>query len=429
MTLSSPPRQVSNRFLSWQAASHGAPLPAWPLLTLFYGLPLIWLAGLMQFAPTILSVIMVILMIMRRRVLVHSVLWIWLALVFWALICVVSINSASEFLGWFQRYMNLFNVGVYCLYYFNARERVSARQMIGGLFVVWLTVVLLGFVAMALPNLRITTPMSLIMPGSLLNNELVRDYVMPPMAEVQKPWGAEEAYVRPSAPFPYANSWGVAYALLTPLVIGVLVSLKNRKAQLALAALLALSLLPAVATSNRGMFIGIGAAFAYVLFRLFLKGQWKPLGLGLAVIVAAVTFLIASGAVEKILGRQQYSDSTGGRASLYELTFEYTLRSPLVGYGTSRMADSVGVSMGTQGQIWALMFCFGFVGLGLFLAYLLSALVYSWPIATNSGLWIHSVVVAALAVVTFYSFDVIQLSTLMLSSIIMIRSRAYREGL
>lgn len=423
------PTHRHNRFLSAVAPTAGAPLPAWPILVLLYGFPLVWAMGMMQFAPTILAAAMIVLMVMRRHVLVHSTMWIWFALMFWGLICIVSVDTASEFLGWFQRYMNIFNVGIYTLYFFNARERIPNHLMLGGLLTIWFTVVILGYLALAFPDFRLPTPMSFILPGALLNNELVKDYVLPPMAEVQWPWGAEVAYIRPSAPFPYANSWGLAYALLTPVVFAVMTGVHSKKIQLGLGFAVALSLVPAVATSNRGMFIGLGSAFAYVLFRLLLKGDWRALGIGAMLGVSVVTYLMVSGAVGDILGRQEYSDSTGGRASLYELTFEYTLRSPLVGYGTSKMADSVGVSMGTQGQVWALMFCFGFVGLGLFLLYVVSVLINTWNIASITGMWVHSVIVAALAVVFFYSFDVIQLTVLMLSVALMMRSRMYGEGL
>ncbi len=428
MSVLTPTRQNS-RFLSAVAPTVGAPLPAWPILTLLYGFPLIWAFGLMQFAPSILAMLMIVLMVMRRRVLVHSTMWIWFALMFWGLVCTVSLENASELLGWLQRYMNIFNVGIYTLYFFNARERIPNHLMLGGLLTIWFTVVILGYLALAFPDFRLRTPMSFLLPGSLLGNDLVRDYVLPPMAEVQMPWGVDVPYVRPSAPFPYANSWGLAYALLTPVVFAVITGVHSKKIQVALGLAVVLSLVPAVATSNRGMFIGLGSAFAYVLLRLLLKGDWRALGIGAVLGVGVVSYLFVSGAVGEILGRQEFSDSTGGRASLYTLTFEYTLRSPLVGYGTSKMADSVGVSMGTQGQVWALMFCFGFVGLGLFLLYVISVLVNTWNIASVTGMWVHSVIVSALAVVFFYSFDVIQLTVLMFSAALMMRSRMYGEGL
>lgn len=429
MTVPLTPTSRHNRFLSAVHPTVGAPLPAWPILILLYGFPLVWAMGLMQFAPTILAAIMIVYMVMRRQVLVHSTMWLWFALMFWGFICLVSIDNFSSFMGWFQRYMNLFNVGIYTLYFFNARQRVPNHVMLGGLLTIWFTVVVLGYLALAFPDFRLRTPMSFILPGGLLNNALVRDYVLPPLAEVQLPWGAPVPYNRPSAPFPYANSWGLAYTLLTPVVCAVMAGVHSRKIQLGLGLALVLSLVPAVATSNRGMFIGLGAAAAYVLFRLLLKGDWRAVAVGAVLALGTATYLTVSGAVEQILGRQEYSNSTGGRASLYELTFAYTLRSPLVGYGTSQMSDSVGVSMGTQGQIWALMFCFGFVGLALFLLYIVTVLINTWNVASLTGMWVHSVIVAALAVVTFYSFDVIQLTVMMLCVALMMRSRMYGEGL
>ncbi|MDO4898060.1 MAG: O-antigen ligase domain-containing protein [Rothia sp. (in: high G+C Gram-positive bacteria)] len=429
MTASLTPTSRHNRFLAAVHPTVGAPLPAWPLLILLYGFPLVWAAGFMQFAPTVLAGIMILYLIMRRRALVHPTMWIWFALMFWGFVCIISIDSSSDFLGWFQRYMNIFNVGIYTLYFFNARERVPNHTLLGGLLTVWFTVVILGWLALYFPDFRLRTPMSFVMPGGLMNNDLVRDYVLPPMAEVQLPWGAPEAYNRPSAPFPYANSWGLAYTLLTPVVFAFMAGVRSRAIQLGLGLAVVLSLYPAISTSNRGMFIGLGASCFYVLFRLLLNGNWRALGIGTGLLTSAVIYLFASGSVEAILGRQEYSNSTGGRASLYQITFDYVLRSPLVGYGNTRMSDSVGVSMGTQGQIWMLMFCFGFVGLALFLMYLISVLVNTWHLASVTGMWVHSVIVSALSVVVFYSFDVIQLTVLMLCVAMMMRSRMYGEGL
>ena len=62
-------------------------------------------------------------------------------------------------------------------------------------------------------------------------------------------------------------------------------------------------------------------------------------------------------------------DSTGGRCPIPGHVEGYA-RVPIIGYGTPRMEPSIGVSMGTQGYLWTLMFCFGFVGLALFLLFI-----------------------------------------------------------
>ena len=106
--------------------------------------------------------------------------------------------------------------------------------MLGGLVTLWYTVVILGWLATFFPEVRITTPMSFVIPGGILQNPLVKDYVLPPLAEVQMPWGAPEPYMRPAAPFPYANSWGLAFAFLTPVVITVMTASDSWKVKLIL---------------------------------------------------------------------------------------------------------------------------------------------------------------------------------------------------
>jgi len=177
------------------------------------------------------------------------------------------------------------------------------------------------------------------------------------------------------------------------------------------------------------MFIGLGVSAAYVLLRQFLAANWRAVGMGVAAIAAVVVALFASGTVDNILGRQDYSDSTGGRAALYRATWKATLESPIIGYGTPRMEPSIGVSMGTQGYLWTLMFCFGFVGLALFALFMVCTVASGARVKTTSGYWLHSVPVACCVVFIFYSFDIAQLTILMLASMACIRSIRDGEGL
>lgn len=404
-------------------------LPAWPLYTLLYGFPLIWALGLGQFAPTILAIIMVFYMVVRRNILVYKTQWIWFALIFWCVVCTVSLHGGSDILAWGLRWVNILNVGIYGVYFFNARTSITNQGLMGGLVTVWYTVVILGYLALLFPEFRLTTPMSFLLPGGLKQNELVRDYVMPPLAEVQLPWGAPEPYIRPSAPFPYANSWGLAFTFLTPVVIATLMAADKLRTKIILGLSIILGLVPAIATSNRGMFIGLGIAVVYVVLRYVLRGNLKVAFYSVVAAALAVAGLFASGAIAKILGRQEYSDSTGGRASLYQATWDAVMQSPLVGYGTSRMNVSIGISMGTQGYLWALMFCFGLVGLALFVTFMLSSIISTWDVQSAAGLWIHSVPVTAICVFIFYSFDIMQMAAMMLCLTMIMRSQVYGEGI
>lgn len=404
-------------------------LPAWPLYTLLYGFPLIWALGLGQFAPTILAIIMVFYMVVRRNILVYKTQWIWFALIFWCVVSTVSLHGGSDILAWGLRWVNILNVGIYGVYFFNARTSITNQGLMGGLVTVWYTVVILGYLALLFPEFRLTTPMSFLLPGGLKQNELVRDYVMPPLAEIQLPWGAPEPYIRPSAPFPYANSWGLAFTFLTPVVIATLMAADKLRTKIILGISIILGLVPAIATSNRGMFIGLGIAVVYVVLRYVLSGNLKVAFYSVVAAALAVAGLFASGAIAKILGRQEYSDSTGGRASLYQATWDAVMQSPVVGYGTSRMNVSIGISMGTQGYLWALMFCFGLVGLALFVIFMLSSIISTWDVQSAAGLWIHSVPVTAICVFIFYSFDIMQMAAMMLCLTMIMRSQVYGEGI
>ncbi|GAA1047301.1 MULTISPECIES: O-antigen ligase family protein [Rothia] len=404
-------------------------LPAWPLYTLLYGFPLIWALGLGQFAPTILAIIMVFYMVVRRNILVYKTQWIWFALIFWCVVSTVSLHGGSDILAWGLRWVNILNVGIYGVYFFNARTSITNQGLMGGLVTVWYTVVILGYLALLFPEFRLTTPMSFLLPGGLKQNELVRDYVMPPLAEIQLPWGAPEPYIRPSAPFPYANSWGLAFTFLTPVVIATLMAADKLRTKIILGISIILGLVPAIATSNRGMFIGLGIAVVYVVLRYVLSGNLKVAFYSVVAAALAVAGLFASGAIAKILGRQEYSDSTGGRASLYQATWDAVMQSPVVGYGTSRMNVSIGISMGTQGYLWALMFCFGLVGLALFVIFMLSSIISTWDVQSAAGLWIHSVPVTAICVFIFYSFDIMQMAAMMLCLTMIMRSQVNGEGI
>ena len=364
----------------------------------------------------------------RRRASARS-LWIWAAFIFWVIVCTVSLEDVTDYIAWTLRFVNILNAGVYALYYFNAKESISINQLLGSLTALWVTVVVLGWGGVLFPEVRVQTPMSYVVPQSFMSNSLVKDYMLPPFAEVQNPWGAPEPYVRPAAPFPYANSWGLAFTVLTPVMFAFFARTRSWLLRIFLAIVLGASVVPLVATSNRGMFIGLGFATAYVIIRLIIGRYWGLVTAAGVMVVGVVTALIASGTVAAILGRQQYSDSTGGRAALYRSTWAASLESPIVGYGTPRMELSVGVSMGTQGYLWTLMFCFGFVGLAIYALFILSILGEGLKVHTPAGFWLHSIPVCSCVVIIFYSFDVAQLSVLLLSAMACIRAQYYREEL
>ena len=194
-------------------------------------------------------------------------------------------------------------------------------------------------------------------------------------------------------------------AFLTPVVLGAAIYRGTRRALVLTLVGLAAAIPPAVATSNRGMFIALGVAVGYVLLRLLFRGR-IALVAGVAVGAgAAVAALWLAGFVDRITERQEVVDTGAGRANLYAETLQRTLDSPLLGYGAPRPSLTSEIAAGTQGAVWNAMFSFGLVGLLLFLVFLFGAAIRTAPAPSSAALWMHAAVVVAVVMSVYYGLD------------------------
>jgi hypothetical protein len=344
------------------------------------------------------------------------------------LACAVQLSTALQAIGYVQRLADVLAVGVAMLYYVNARERVTPVKLMGSMVVLWVAMVVLGVLATRFPDVRLVSPLSYLLPPQILSNDLVSQLMYPRLAEVQQPWGAPTPYNRPAAPFPYANSWGAAYGILTPVVLAFLATKPALWIRRTLLALLLVSVWPAIQTSNRGMLLALAIAIGYTAIRLALRGRVATLALVTAGGLAGGGFLLLSGALDGILNRQQYSDSTGTRASLYLETFLGTLRSPFLGWGAPADNPTIGFALGTQGQAWTFMYSYGFVGLGLFLLFLVGAVLRTFRAPTTGSLWLHAALVTVIPTMWFYGLGSAQLLAVGLLAAILLRSRYLGEA-
>lgn len=404
-----------------------ATLPAWPVLTLLGGFPVWYLTGLMPFIPAIYTIIFLMYLLGKRQLRLHGLVIGYAAFLAWALASVMMIDSFGRLIGFGQRYAMLMLAGLGVLYIMNARESISRSRLTGAFTIVWGTVVIGGVAGVISPEFQFTTPMGMLLPGAITSNELVHDWLFPQLAEIQTPWGAPEPFNRPSAPFPYANSWGSAIALLTPIAMSHLADTPYVKVRVGICIGFGLSLIPALESLNRGMLIGLGVAWAYVFVRSvtldFRKLALTLMGAGFAVVGIA----LASGLVARISERQTYSDTTSGRGSLYEETLQRTMMSPLLGYGAPRPSNFHEIAAGTQGYIWTLMFSFGFVGLALFILVLCGGILSSWRVVSASELWLHAAPIVGLSIIAFYGLDTMQLLSIFLPLAVLLRDKGVRD--
>ena len=402
----------------------GENLPAWPILVMLWGFPVMWLVG-MTVVPAAVTMtgVMVAFLARQRDVPVVPGLGAFLAFAMWVLASGVMLDSMPRALGFAYRFAIILFALVAFVYAVSARRHLTLRSVVNALTFVWVFTIAGGILGMLFPDARLSTPVGLALPSSLTSNEYVRDLFFPPLAEVQHPWGSPFVFVRPSAPFPYANSWGVAVLVLTPVAVAAFLLARTWFTRLGLIAAAVALVPPAMATSNRGMFAGLCLAVTYIVVRLAVRNLAGPvLGLG-ALGLSAVLFMVSRGLLDHIAARQQYGQSDGARFSLYVETIQRTLEHPLLGHGAPRPSYVQELSVGTQGYVWTLMFSHGFVGLALFLLFLWGTTLRTWRAPTDVELVLHSVLVVISVAVLVYGLDFMQMVAVVLVAAMLLRRR------
>ena len=408
------------RLATGRSATDGD-LPAWPFYLLFVGYPAWWLLGLGAFAVVICSVPMLLLMCLRGRIMMPRGFLLWLLFVGWAAAAVVEIDGALRVIGFGVRLSNYVGATVVFLYLFNAHRRLPTRSVLLAMSFFFAFVVVGGYLGVLFPGVRLNTPTQALLPAAITDNDYVRALVRPSFAEVQQPYGSPRTFSRPSAPFAYTNGWGCNVALLVPIVIAAVVSGGRRRWQVGLVALLLAALVPAIAALNRGMYIAVALALAYGAVRLAMRGRFAALVAVVVAAVAGIGFIVATGTLETLDERLYYSETNIGRTQIYQEAIRGTLESPLLGNGAPRPSETLVISIGTQGQVWNVMFSYGFPALALFLGWFLYAAWTSRRVASTSRLWLHVTLVVVLLTVVYYGYDGPQLTVAMVAAALVLR--------
>jgi len=398
-------------------------LPAWPVYLLFAAFPAWWLLGLGAFAVALVAIPMFLLLVQRRHVEVPAAFWLWLGFVVWACAAALELTSGSRLVGFSVRMASYVGSSVVFLYLYNGRRLLNNRTVLRALVLFFAVVVAGGYLGMLIPRGSLSTPVQALLPLNIRNNEYVHALVHPAFAEVQRPYGSPRTFYRPSAPFPYTNSWGCNVALLVPLVVSAMLTFRRPAARLAMATLLAAACLPAFATLNRGMFLALGLVLGYASLRLAFRGRLGPLALVLGGASVGVTVAVATGVLARLQERLHYSQTNLGRQTIYREAFDGAVNSPIFGHGAPQPSDTLDISIGTQGQVWNVMFSYGFVALAFFLGFFAIVVLQSWKARGQADLWVHATLFVAFATFFYYGYDGIQLTVAMSAAALALRTR------
>ncbi|GAA1158912.1 O-antigen ligase family protein [Ornithinicoccus hortensis] len=326
----------------------------------------------------------------------------WIAFLAWVLASGSQLDSTGRVVAFGYRFALYVSATVIAVYAFNAVRSLTLRYISGVMTIFLLVMTVGGLIGVLHPLFSFETPLSWILPEGLKSNEMVREMVFR-RATQWNPTSWEQTDPRPSAPFLYTNTWGNVYSVVFPFVCLYAWITRGGPRCVATVLLIAASVIPATLTLNRGMMVGLAVVGGYLLYQAFRAGRMGSVLLGCgAILVLAMSFWV-SGAFERLDERLDTGSSTEDRTSLYVETVLRTASSPLLGYGGPRPAAEEWLpALGTQGQLWTLLFSHGFVGAALFLGWFTLCMVRGWRRLDLAGSVLTGIVAATLVETLFY---------------------------
>ncbi|MDP8977945.1 MAG: hypothetical protein M3N17_05140 [Actinomycetota bacterium] len=378
--------------------------PGWPLAIFFGGYVALWALGVSNFVLPVLAVPMLARLSRRAHVGIPPGAGLYALFVAWVLASAVVLEQPSDFAVFAYRASLYVAAGVVFVYVYNLPRRVVPPVRVARwVALLWIAAAVLGCAAIVAPTASFTSPVELVVPAGLAGNEWVYELVHPHLSEPSNFLGYDVG--RPAAPFVYTNNWGSVVALSTPfLLLGWLREPGPRR--LAGIGLLAVAAVPIVYSLNRGLWVSLAVGLVYAGVRLAAARRFGAL-LGLAgAVVAAGLLLALSPLGDVVADRLATPHSNEDRLSLYSETGARVREAPLLGYGTPRdSATRTGLpSVGTQGQLWMVLFSHGVPGLMLFVGWLLCALWRTRHVGDPWAFWCHVTLLIALVQLPVYGF-------------------------
>ncbi|MFF5181155.1 O-antigen ligase family protein [Micromonospora sp. NPDC000316] len=379
-------------------------LPRWPLLIIFGLVPLWWLAGAFYLIWPLFGAVLLALLIVRGRVPLPPATGIWLLFLTLVLLSATQLPSPVSLLPFGLRlghYITALVVAVYVYVY--ARERADVAGALVPICAFWFGLVALGWLGVLAPRFALITPVEMLLPGGIGGHPYMQDLVHINATEYSE--AALNPIYRPTAPFPYTNNYGSAYAMTLPCVVAYTMLCRRGLLRLALLISMPLSLAPAFLTLNRVMFVSLGVGLAVLGVRAALRGNVRVGASVVGVLVIAGLASLVIPVAELINNRVESSDTNTDRFSLYAEVIRRIGDSPWLGYGAPVTVDTVTaeVPVGTQGQIWMVLFSHGIPALVCFLAWFVIVTLKTARARSAPGQWLAVVPVICLVQMPFYS--------------------------
>jgi O-Antigen ligase len=385
-----------------------AQLPeGWQPYAVFTLLPVWWLLGLSFFMWPLIVLPLVYPMFRRGELRVPRRFGIWLLFLGWMIASGVELSSPSRAIAWSWRLSFYLSATMLFLWIYNtSRERLPTRTVINALAAYWVIVIVGGWIGVVFPEIQFQSPAEHIFPHSLLNNTYFYAHVHLQFAQLQHFLGFAEG--RPQTFFAYTNAWGSTTAMLTPIAIAALAASPGRTWGRVLKVTLALSIVPIVFSLDRGLWLSLGAGIIYATIRFGALRDMRRVAKVIGALVVVALLIAATPLGGLVTGRFQHKTGDTSRLARDQVAQAQITSSPMLGFGAPQQA--VGAthtkkSVGTESEIFLLLYSHGIPALFLFFGFMTYTVVRTAKTRSRSSppmFWVHVALLVACVQAPYY---------------------------
>jgi hypothetical protein len=363
----------------------------------------------------------------RRRVRTPPGFGMWALFVAWMVLSGSQLASFADLRPFVVRAAIYVAAGILFVFAYNLPPGHSIRLRRALVFFFGF-IIATGIAAIVLPISDFTTPFERALPRSIASFEFVRQIVHGHLSQTHVFLGFPVN--RPAAPFAFTNEWGSAVGILAPIAaFGVSRARRGIVRRLAILGVI-LALVPIIYSLNRGLWLSLAAAVAYVSIRLAIHGRARPLVNVIGATIVLATLILTTPLGTLAAERLDTGHSDDRRADLVGASLETTMESPLFGHG-GPVIDTESpdrAPIGTHGQVYLLGVSHGIPGAFAYLATLAIVLVRSRRGGPDTAaFWANAAIFVALVQVAFYSHLQVQIHLIMLLAALAVRGPEYAD--
>lgn len=406
-----PPSSATRSPVVRRPAGPGRDQAVSTLVALFLGYPLWWLLGVASVLPFVVAVVLLRDLSRRRVVWVPHGWNLWMLYLVWVALSafLLAADAPGGMPGGFGGGRVLVFVYRAAWYatcatalvwvFTTSSERFSFRRASSLLAYLYVITTIGGIAGILFATADFPSALEAVLPSSLTGNGFVQELVHPGLADVQQVLGHAEA--RPKAPFPYTNTWGSCLAICLPFFVLSWWRHGKRWQRVATPVVLLASAFPAAFSLNRGLWICLILMVLVLMAVGLVRGRRSVFAAAVALVAVSVLALAFTPLGQLINERLANPHSNARRQSLAVETLKSAaVGSPVLGFGSTRkvqgnFASLAGAStpdcpfcgsppLGTQGQLWLVIFSQGLVGAVVFMAFFLLALFRTWRCRTDA---------------------------------------------